>query len=353
MFALVDRMGSLPVTRLFAAAIVSLAFLSIGFASDPAKAAGANKVVGPNACAECHKEEAEVWKGTHHFTTFRDMPRSKEARRIADRLKIKRIKSQSLCLGCHFTTNSTRKKKKPLAGVSCESCHSAGKDWLKSHSEFSGKTEQTESKAEAAERWRQSEASGMIRPAAIYKLAKNCFGCHVVPQEKLVNVGGHSAGSAFELVSWSQGEIRHNVWYTKGKSNAVASAKRRRILYVVGLAVELETSIRAVARATKRKPYAFEMARRADAVRKKLARAAKAAPKARELSQIAELGHSAGLKLDNSEALLEAADKIALQALALVGAHDGSGLAALDPLIPGSEKYKGKPAKPATAAGAG
>ncbi len=328
----------LAVTAGFAAAI----FLS---AYAVATAADANKTVGPNACAECHKEETEVWKGTHHFSTFRDMPRSKEARAIADRLKIKRIKSQSLCLGCHFTTKGAGKKKKPIAGISCESCHSVGNDWIKTHSEFSGKTEKTESKAEAAARWEKSESLGMIRPAAVYKLAKNCFGCHVVPQEKLVNVGGHPAGSPFELVSWSQGEVRHNLWHSKGKSNPEAKAERKRILYVIGLTVELETALRAVGLATVRKTYAFRMARRADAARKKLALAAKAVPSVPEIAEIVKLGHSAGLKLENNAALTAAADNIALQALAVIGKYNGSTLAALDPMIPGGNKYKGKPVK--------
>ena len=308
-------------------------------------AAGPEDFVGPNACAECHKEEAEVWKKTHHFTTFRDMPRSKEARAIADKLDIKRIKSQSLCLGCHFTTEKKRKKTKPTAGISCESCHAAGKNWMKEHSEFSGKTEQTESKAEAAARWKKSEANGMIRPSAIYKLAKNCFGCHVVPREELVNKGGHPAGSAFELVSWSQGEIRHNLWYTKGKSNPPASKARQRLLYAIGLVVELETALRAISVATKRDAYAFQMAKRADAARRKLARAAKAVPSAPELAKIVRLGYSAGLKLNNKDALTKAADSIAREAQTIVAKYDGKSLAALDPLIPGADQYKGKPAK--------
>lgn len=302
-------------------------------------------VVGPNACAECHKEEAEVWKKTHHFTTFKKMPRSKEARAIANKMKIKRIKAKSLCLNCHFTTQIVRKRKKPIAGISCESCHSAGKDWEKLHSEFSGKTEKTESKSEVATRWEKTEKLGMIRPATTYKLAKNCYSCHVVPQEKLVNVGGHPAGSPFELVSWSQGEVRHNVWYSKGKENSIANAGRKRILYVVGLAVELETALRAVGIATKRKTYAYKMARRADKARKKIAAAAKAVPGAPEIAEIVTLGYSAGLKLKNQAALSAAADKIAIQTLALIGKYDGSAFASLDPLIPGHKKYMGTPSR--------
>ena len=42
-----------------------------------------------------------------------------------------------------------------------------------------------------------------------------------VPEERLVNVGGHTAGSAFELVSWSQGEVRHNLQKSAGKDGVI------------------------------------------------------------------------------------------------------------------------------------
>lgn len=303
------------------------------------------KIVGPNACAECHKEEALIWKKTHHFTTFKAMPRSKEAREIADKMGIKRMKAKSLCLNCHFTTQEVRKKPKVVAGISCESCHSAGKDWEEVHGGYSGhKKKEQESKAEQTERWRKSESFGMIRPKALYKLAKNCYGCHVVPQEKLVNIGGHPAGSAFELVSWSQGEIRHNVWYSKGKQNNQASSARRRLLYIVGVAVELETALRGVAIATKTRKYAVRMAWRAEHARKRMAKIAKALPSVPELSNMVKWGHSAGLKLNNREALLAAAKGVANEALRLAGRYDGNGFGVIDGMIPGTEKYKGKPA---------
>ena len=98
-------------------------------------------------------------------------------------------------------------------------------------------------------------------------IAANCFGCHTVPDEELINVGGHTPGSAFELVSWSQGMVRHNLWYTEGEQNKGASANRKRLMFVVGLAVELETALRAVGKATEKKAYAVAMARRAAAAR--------------------------------------------------------------------------------------
>jgi Cytochrome c554 and c-prime len=313
-----------------------LSFVADGtFASDPAK------IVGPNACAECHKDEAEAWKASHHFKTFRELPRRKEANEIAGRMGVQRIRSEGLCLGCHYTVEQKENRKQPVAGISCESCHSGGEDWIKVHSGFSGKTEKTESKAEAEARWKLAESKGMIRPSAIYRLAKNCYSCHVVPQEELVNKGGHAAGSAFELVSWSLGEVRHNTWHSKGKDNVPASAARKRMLYLVGLGVELESALRAVGKATVRRTYAFEMAKRADRARKQLAAAAKAAPNVPEIAKMVEFGHSAGLKLNNDRLLTAAADGVSKLLASISAKYDGSTMAGLDSLIPGPDKYKG------------
>ncbi|MEZ5923819.1 MAG: cytochrome c family protein [Hyphomicrobiaceae bacterium] len=309
-------------------------------ASDP------SAIVGPNACAECHKQEVEAWKGSHHFKTFREMPRDKLGKKIAERLGIRRIKSESLCLTCHFTVQQRAGGDEPIAGISCESCHSGGKDWIKVHSDYSGKKADTETKAETSARWKRAESKGMIRPSSLYRLAKNCFGCHLVPQERLVNIGGHRSGSAFDLVAWSQGEVRHNTWHSKGKDNVPADAKRRRMLYVVGLGVELETALRAVGKASVRDVFAFDMAFRADRIRKKLSAAAKAVPEIPEIAEISKLGHSAGLKLKNESELSAAADSIAGLVQKIAANYDGSSMAGLDSLIPGPDSFKGKARKP-------
>ncbi len=312
-----------------------------GFAAYGAVASDPAKTVGSNACAECHKQEVEALKATHHFKTFREMPRNADANKIAQNMGVRRIKSESLCLNCHFTVQQKNNKNEPVSGISCKSCHSAGQDWIKIHSGFSGKTALTETKAEAEARWKLADSKGMIRPTSLYKLAKNCYSCHVVPQEELVNKGGHRAGSAFELVSWSQGEVRHNTWYSKGKDNVPASAARKRMLYLVGLGVELETALRAVGKATVRKAYAFEMAKRADRARKQLAAAAKAAPSVPEIAMIVDFAHSAGLKLNNERSLTTAADGVAKLLVSITEKYDGSTMAGLDSLIPGTDKFKG------------
>lgn len=317
-----------------------------GLAAESAFSSDAAKPVGPNACAECHKQETEAWKSTHHFKTFREMPRNAKANEIAKKMGVRRIRSESLCVNCHFTVQQKNNRDQLVAGISCESCHGAGQDWIKVHSSFSGKTMLFETKAEAKARWKLSDSKGMIRPRSFYLLAKNCYGCHVVPQEDLVNKGGHRAGSAFELVSWTQGEVRHNTWYSKGRDNTPASAARMRMLYLVGLGVELETALRGIARAKVRWLYAFEMARRADQARKQLAAAAKAAPGVPEIAEIVRLSYTAGLKLNNERLLTAAADGISKQLILITEKYDGSTMAGLDRLIPGPEKFKGVARKP-------
>jgi Cytochrome c554 and c-prime len=312
-----------------------------GFAAHGAGAPDPAKTVGPNACAECHKQEAEAWKGTHHFKTFRDMPRNAEANKIADRMGVRRVKVESLCLKCHFTVQQKDNKPEPVSGISCESCHSAGQDWIKVHSGYSGKKADTESKAEKDARWKLADSKGMIRPHDLYQLAKNCYSCHVVPQEELVNKGGHKAGSAFELLSWSQGEVRHTTWHSKGKENVPANAARKRMLYLVGLGVELETALRAVAKATVRKVYAFEMAKRVNRARTQLAAAAKAAANVPEIAKMVEISHSTGLKLNNERLLTAAADGVAQQLASLTEKYDGATMAGLDSLLPAPDKFKG------------
>ncbi len=304
-------------------------------ATDPAK------VVGPTKCGECHKVELAIWQHTHHFASYREMPRLEKATSIAQKMGIARIRSESLCVNCHFTAKAEGGHVEPIAGVSCESCHGAGADFVKVHSDFSGKKKETETAAEKSERWKKAEAGGMIRPYMIYRIAKNCYSCHIVPQEKLVNVGGHQAGSPFELVSWSQGEIRHNTWYSDGK-NLVASKNIQRKMYVIGAAVELEELLRAVGKATQNAGYAVTMAQRAQAAAQRLQKI-NAALKLPETEAMMAAAGTAKLNLNNGPELNAVADKIGTAAQAFDHKYDGSQLAAIDGMIPGPQYYKGTP----------
>ncbi len=297
-------------------------------------------VVGPDGCGECHKSSVAAWNLTEHATTFRELPRSKKAKEITGNLGIKRIKAESDCLTCHFTSGMDGDKVKPIAGISCESCHGAGKSWIDVHGDYGGKdvTRESETTEHRDQRFAESEAAGMIRPTRLYDVAANCYGCHTVPNERLVNLGGHAAGSRFELVAWTQGEVRHNVWYTK--ENDEASAERRRMMYIVGRALDLEFGLRGVAIATEKADYAVAMARRAKAAIKRLQQIAEAVSIA-EVDEILAAAGAAKLKLNNEAALTEVADAVSAAARRLAEAHDGSAFAAIDSLIPGSDKYKG------------
>lgn len=310
-------------------------------------------VTGPEKCVECHKGESKIWEATHHFRTFTELPRRETARTIADKMGIRRLKADSLCLGCHFTTKMVGGKPKAVAGISCESCHSGGRDWLKRHSEFSGhEKKEQESAAERSKRWSEVEAAGMIRPSHLYSLAKNCYSCHVVPQEDLVNTGGHPAGSPFELVAWSQGEVRHNVMYTADKSNRDATPERRRLMFVVGTAVELEVSLRAVAVSTTKARYAVSMAKRAQAAKVRMGKIAEVLS-VPEIDEIVAAASGAKLKLNNEAELTAAAEKVAEASQRLSVKYDGVGWSAVDALIPGEQRYKGQPAHVSAAAVAG
>lgn len=297
-------------------------------------------VKGPEACGECHKQTVKAWKETHHSSSFKNMPRSEDARTIADKLGIKRIKSDSDCLTCHFTMAMEDTKPRPISGISCESCHGAAADWIDVHSDFGGKDVKAENETpeHKVKRYVDSEAAGMIGPSNLYDLAANCYSCHTVPNEKLVNAGGHVAGSKFELVRWSQGEIRHNVWYTE--ENTEASLERRRTLYIIGKMLDYEYALRGVAKATENADYAKAMAMRAQRALAFLKKIDETVDN-EQLSAIIEAGLTAVLKLNNETALLETASIVADHARDFAESNDGSDLVGVDAMLPTPDKYKG------------
>ncbi len=289
--------------------------LSLGLFSVPGGAVAASNVTykidpeqvqGPDACGECHKASVALWSKTRHSKTYKELPRRKAAKTITKKMGLKRIKSGSDCLTCHFTSKVVRGKPKAIAGITCESCHGGGKAWIRKHADYGGKgaTAENESPDHRTKRYAQAEKNGMIRPLRLYDVAENCYGCHTVPNEKLVNVGGHPAGSKFELVSWLQGEVRHNVWYSK--ENQEASAKRRRMMYIVGKALDLEYAYRGVAKATKKAIYAKRMARRAANAKKAMKKIGKVVSTP-EIKEILAAAAKARLKLNNEEQLTAAA----------------------------------------------
>lgn len=279
------------------------------------------KIVGPDECAECHDVETSIWEETHHFNTFETMPESDEGVAISERLGIDDPIEAPLCRTCHLTVMGEGDDAEVIAGVSCESCHGAGADWIEVHSEEDKPADQ------AASIWAESEAAGMIRPGNVHGLAENCLTCHIVPQEDLVNVGQHPAGSEFELVTFSQGEVRHNTY--NSEDNRPASVEKQRLMLAVGVIVEAEQALRALAGAKDAAgDYATSMVERFQAARLRLGDYAQATGQG-DLVAAAEAASSDPVAGDQN--LLATADTLMKHASAL--ASTSADLASLDPFL--------------------
>ena len=329
-------------------AMVLVAALGLGAAiaaNDP------ETIVGADSCGECHKAEVAVWQQTKHHTSFQGMHRSEEAKKISSAMEILRIKTDSLCATCHYTLAAPEGRVRAISGTSCESCHGGARDWVQVHNDYGGPdvTREQETAEHRTQRWVQVEKAGMIRPADIYRVAQNCFQCHTVPNEKLVNVGGHRAGSDFELVAWSQGENRHNYSASDGQTNGESAPERLRILYVAGRFLDLEHGLRGAARATEAKPYAEAMARRVQSAFENVEaiQAVAAAPEIQRMidAVIAAMSRNADntltIGINKESEYTAAADAVREAAETYLDGQDGSSLAAVDKLIPGPDQYKG------------
>ncbi len=312
-----------------------------------AKPADPDRVVGHDACVKCHASEVKAWQTTPHAMTFDQLHRKPEAKQIASKLGLRSIKHSGRCVACHYT-QQTDAAGQPgsdaahhvVAGVSCESCHGAAKDWLDVHHLYGGETvtRLTESAEHRAERIAQSVRAGMRNPANVYLVAQSCLRCHTTADEELVNVGGHSAGSLdFEFVSWSQGTIRHNFVDSDGKHNATRTPEQLRVMFVAGMIAELEASLRATAVATQKATFAMTVAQRASRASKRLQ---SVAAKVQEpiLDQILKVVAGVKLKLNNEAELTAAADQIAALGYRFAAECDGQGLANLDAFIPTARK---------------
>jgi hypothetical protein len=300
------------------------------------------KIVGSDQCAKCHQQEVQQWMRTPHFATFDSLHRMPEAKQIADRLGLRSIKRSDVCTQCHYTEQNQGGRMRVVAGVSCESCHGGAADWLAFHADYGGDgvTKAMESAEHRAQRREESIARGMNNPHNIYLIAKQCFDCHTVPNESVVNVGGHLAGSQdFELVAWSQGIVRHNFVRTDGAANGALSPADLRVMYVVGVLTDLEYSLRAVATATEKATFGVTNAQRAARMK-------------RRLHQIQQMIHEPllqpaldavskiELRLGNGAAIVAAADAVGKAAYTFAEEANGNQFAVLDSLIPQPSQYK-------------
>jgi hypothetical protein len=304
----------------------------------------ADKVGGPESCAECHIQEIEAWKQSAHFKTFNAMHRRPEAAAILERLGLGAMKQQPQCMDCHYLNRQTDKKIEATSGIACESCHGAGRDWAQTHGDYGkGVTKAAESAEHRRARVAQAIGAGMITPANIYALGSACYGCHLMNDEKTVNVGGHSpASTGFNLLTWSQGEVRHTMLHTDNTANPEATPAHRRQLFVAGVILETEFGFRAVARATEKARFGVTLARQTDAARKLLEKIQALAPTP-ELAAIVGIAAATNLRLNNAAELSRSADKISELGREFAAKVTGEQLAGIDALLPDASQYRGKP----------
>ena len=125
------------------------------------------KFVGLKSCKMCHKSEKSgkqhgIWAAGPHANAYKLLA-SAEAKAVATKAGVTDPQKSGKCLSCHSTAyNNTEKavvaKIAVEEGVTCESCHGAGKGY--------------KSKSVMVSR-EKSIAGGMVYPAT-----KSCVRCH-------------------------------------------------------------------------------------------------------------------------------------------------------------------------------
>jgi len=294
----------------------------------------------PNWCEQCHEAEFAVWAETSHAKGFRAMRQRDRAREIADKMGITSVTRDSRCLTCHFTIKERAGKQTAVSGVSCQSCHGAARDWVGIHHDHGeGKDHFSETAAHKRQRIEKARRGGMRRPSDFYPSARTCYRCHLVPDEELVNVGGHRPGSSnFELVARTQEEIRHNFLASRLREEEPVNAERpaayKRRMYVMGRALALEYSLRGLAVATEPGTYLDKMIVRVEDAIASLDDVQRTVP-VPEVARMLDLARGAELGPGRKRALERTAEEIGKLNRQLVRRHDGSQWAAIDPLLEG------------------
>ncbi|MCE9615281.1 MAG: cytochrome c family protein [Lentisphaerae bacterium] len=122
---------------------------------------------GTKMCGICHKkaesgDQLGVWQKSPHAKAFETLG-TPEAKEAAAKLGIDNPQASGKCLKCHstaynFTETLAATKIKPEEGVTCESCHGPGKNYMKK---------------EIMQDQAKSIAAGLVHPAT-----DSCTLCH-------------------------------------------------------------------------------------------------------------------------------------------------------------------------------
>jgi len=321
------------------------------------------RIEGHEKCIDCHIQEVQAWLASRHATSAFDLLRtSPTSRDYAKDLGIRPsdIARKSLCITCHATPSQNQAGAATvISGVSCEACHNAAggeNGWLNLHAVYGprGTRRGDETDTHFAEREANCKKAGQLRSANTYELVKRCFSCHVVSNEALAEVG-HDHGDRFEVVEKMLGDVRHNFFLNRRNNSEVATlwtdslhhdtgrtaAGRKRVLFIVGQLVDIETSLRSLAKATDENDLSDLMIERIEDAFDLLGEDLLDELEETELPDIAmvvelievvvEKLDDDGFDTDDQKLYLDAAEKVAKVAQAFA-TRDGNKLAEIDGL---------------------
>jgi hypothetical protein len=187
------------------------------------------KFLGANTCASssCHggggakQDQFLVWslKDFHSQRPTATLATAR-SRQIADALEIKDPTADARCTTCHAPLNSVPENLrgpdfKVSEGVSCESCHGAAENWIRSH------TRKDYTRADRT-------AAGMRDLQNLYVRANICVACHQNVDADILKAGHPEL--MFELDGQSVAEPKH--WRAEKNGNGAQA-------WLVGQAVAL------------------------------------------------------------------------------------------------------------------
>lgn len=350
--------GRLPATGY---CLLMVGMLSSAVLADPGSIDAA-RVKGALSCKKCHESEYTAWTQSTHFRNHERITSS------AGQKYAQEYGGTDRCMTCHSTPHTPDAQFEGPVGVSCESCHMpAGGEggWFDLHSNYGGEglKREDESAEHLAARMQGCEQAGMIRAGTTYALARNCYSCHIVADEKLLAAGHKPGHSDFDLIPWMQGEVRHN-FQVDQKTNAespsllsardgISTAQRKRLMLAVGRIVELEVCLRNLAaidagnlkqRYAGRRGWAGRAEDAFEALAEEIAPAVENANIDAAVAAVENL--TLGRKFSDQQAALTAADQLQVAAQLLIAEQAEVDLAGLDELVEDLDKPQGKTWQP-------
>lgn len=244
--------------------------------------------VGPKECKDCHGAEYAVWENTPHATSYKDIHKRDTAKAVTKALGERSMKRSETCGQCHYTQAPKKAGGKVgnNFGPSCESCHGPGSEYINIHNVYGpkGTKKADETAAHKSERYQKAKDAGMrwprwrkdmpAMPASVnYEVAQNCFNCHGMARDSLdgdtagkMLDAGHPLNPNFELVEYSQGQVRHRFYDSQSENKEMTKPELSR-WFVTGQAASLVQATKALKKTSHAKYTAVQKERADKAVK--------------------------------------------------------------------------------------